>query len=144
MQLEPGARVNRPEDRDVVGATILEVDARDGETLAHLAYDEGGSGWWPAEALLPPDERVPADPARLTARRAVMQLTPRQLFIGLATAGFISEAEAIAAAGTGAIPAAVEAAIAPLPPEAQLAARITWARMTLVNRTDPLVALLAA
>ena len=72
-----------------------------------------------------------------------MQPTPRQLFIGLATAGFITEAEAVAAAGTGAMPTAVEAAIAPLPAEAQLAARITWARMTLVNRTDPLVALLA-
>ena len=83
-------------------------------------------------------------PDPLVERRAAMQLTPRQLFIGLATAGFISEAEAIAAAAGGAMPAAVEAAIAPLPPEAQLAARITWARMTLVNRTDPLVALLAA
>jgi hypothetical protein len=145
MAVAVGDRVNRPEDREVVGATVLELkdDGEEGVT-ANLAYDEGGEGWWPAEALLPPEERVPPDPERLAARRAAMQMTPRQLFIGLATAGFITQAEAIAAAAGGSMPAAVEAAIAPMPPEAQFAARITWARMTLVNRTDPLVALLAA
>jgi len=71
-----------------------------------------------------------------------MQLTARQLFIGVAAAGFITEEEAIEAACTGALPAAVEAAIATLPGDEQTAARITWARMTLVSRTDPLVALL--
>jgi hypothetical protein len=81
------------------------------------------------DLLLTSPDRLAPGPARLEARRAAMQLTARQLFIGLATAGFITEEEAVEAARTGALPAAVEAAIAGLPAEAQLAARITWARM---------------
>ena len=73
-----------------------------------------------------------------------MQITPRQLFIGLARAGLITGAEAVAAATQGAMPATVDAAVSTLPAEAQVEARITWARMSVVMRSDPLVDLLAA
>jgi hypothetical protein len=82
--------------------------------------------------------------AKLAKRRAEMQLTPRQLFIGLAAAGLVTDDEAIASAALGTLPAAVEAVVAGLSPAEQTAARITWARMGVVERTDPLVALLAA
>lgn len=42
-----GNRVNRIEDREITGATVT---ALDGE-YCEIAYDEGGSGWWPYEAL---------------------------------------------------------------------------------------------
>lgn len=82
--------------------------------------------------------------AKRAARRAEMRLTPRQLFIGLTRSGFISPEEAVAAACSGEIPSAIEAVIATLPEESQTAARITWARMTVIERADPLVDLLAA
>ncbi len=81
--------------------------------------------------------------AKLAARRAEMRLSPRQLFIGMARAGFISPDEAVAAACSGALPAAVEQALASLSIEDQMAARITWARMSVIERIDPLVDLLA-
>jgi hypothetical protein len=80
----------------------------------------------------------------LSAIRAGMAITPRQLFIGMVQAGFCTAEEGIAAATTGAMPAVVEGAIAELSPEDQIAARITWARMQTVERLDPLVGLLAA
>ena len=42
-----GDRVERIEDREVVGATVLEVD---GENVL-LDYDEGGEGWWPVDCV---------------------------------------------------------------------------------------------
>lgn len=88
------------------------------------------------------DARDPA--AGLVEARAQMRMSRRQLLIGLADMGWITEAEAIAAAGTGAMPAAVETAISVLDPDSQVRARITWAAMSEARRLDPLVALLAA
>ena len=78
--------------------------------------------------------------------REAMVISPRQLFIALASPPFefIGAEEAVAAAVSGAMPASVEAVVAALPAEQEMAARITWARMQEVRRTDPLVALLAA
>ena len=42
-----GDRVNRIEDREVTGATVIAIDGENCE----IAYDEGGSGWWPYDAL---------------------------------------------------------------------------------------------
>lgn len=42
-----GDKVERIEDREVVGATVLRVD---GENVL-LAYDEGGEGWWPVDCV---------------------------------------------------------------------------------------------
>jgi hypothetical protein len=66
-------------------------------------------------------------------------ISRRQLLIALTAAGLISEAEALAAARTGEVPAAIDAVFARLPPEQALAARITWATMTVVERDHPLV-----
>lgn len=42
-------RVNRIEDRDITSATVLSID---GDNI-EIAYDEGGTGWWPADCLSP-------------------------------------------------------------------------------------------
>lgn len=42
-----GDRVRRLEDREEVDATVVEID---GENVL-LEYDEGGTGWWPPEAI---------------------------------------------------------------------------------------------
>lgn len=49
MTFSIGDRVNRIEDREVTGATVISID---GESI-EIEYDEGGSGWWPAETLEP-------------------------------------------------------------------------------------------
>ena len=53
MTYKTGDRVNRIEVRPVVGAVVLNVqDGPDGQVL-ELAYAEGGTGWWPADAIKP-------------------------------------------------------------------------------------------
>ena len=53
MTYATGDRVKRIEDRPVVGAVVLQaIDGFDGQTL-ELSYDEGGTGWWPADAVEP-------------------------------------------------------------------------------------------
>jgi len=42
-------RVTRIEARETTGATILAIDGEG----ALIAYDEGGQGWWPLDALTP-------------------------------------------------------------------------------------------
>lgn len=71
-------------------------------------------------------------------------ISRRQLLIALAAAGFISAEEALAAAQTGAVPAAIGAIFGLLPAEQALAARITWATMTEVYREDPLIGAIVA
>ena len=49
-----GDRVERIENREVVGATIISIkEHEDGEISVELQYDEGGSGWWPTTAIRP-------------------------------------------------------------------------------------------
>lgn len=71
-------------------------------------------------------------------------ITRRQLILALATMALITGEEALAAARTGAVPAAVQAAFDNLSPSDKLAAEITWATMSIAERDHPLVALLAA
>jgi hypothetical protein len=61
-----------------------------------------------------------------------------------AAARFISAEEALAAAQTGAVPAAIAAIFDMLSAEEALAARITWATMTEVYREDPLIGAIVA
>lgn len=75
----------------------------------------------------------------MAALRASMTLTRRQVIIGMVASGFITEAEGIAMAATGAAPASVEALIAAMPPGEQSAARITLAAFTTAYRADALV-----
>jgi hypothetical protein len=77
-------------------------------------------------------------------RRESMRVSRRQMILALARAGIISEPEAIAAAATGALPAALESALATLPASAAFEARVTWASMTEVERLHPLVDMLAS
>ena len=50
-----GDRVERIEDRDVTGATILSITELDfGSNVIEIEYDEGtGTGWWPEDSLRP-------------------------------------------------------------------------------------------
>lgn len=51
-----GDRVDRIEDREVTGATVLSVQEH-GESVSYeLQYDEGGSGWWPEDCIKPQSE----------------------------------------------------------------------------------------
>lgn len=52
MDYKVGDRVRRIEDREVVGATILQVvEMGDGGWSVELQYDEGGTGWWPVSCI---------------------------------------------------------------------------------------------
>jgi hypothetical protein len=66
-------------------------------------------------------------------------LINRQLFAALALTGFITEAEALAAGRTGAVPALVDAVFASLPAQDAFLARLTWATMREVPRNHPLI-----
>lgn len=68
----------------------------------------------------------------------VPNITVRQFLIAAAVAGFITQAEAIAAAKDGSVPSAIATLFSNLPPEEQFAAAITWAKMTIIDRNEPL------
>jgi hypothetical protein len=82
-------------------------------------------------AYVAPPEPVPA------------VITRRQMLLQLVIQGIITGDEGVAAATTGAVPASVEAVFAAMPSDAQVAARITWASMSVAERDNPLVATLA-
>jgi hypothetical protein len=71
-------------------------------------------------------------------------ITRRQMLLQLVLSGMITGQEALAAAQTGAVPAAVQAVFDQLDPADKLAAEITWATMSEADRAHPLVAALAA
>ena len=50
-----GDRVHRIENRSVTGAMIISVSIIESneEVFYELQYDEGGTGWWPEDALRP-------------------------------------------------------------------------------------------
>jgi hypothetical protein len=84
---------------------------------------------------LPPEPAV--QPA--AAPSVPVVISRRQLLIALVQAKLITEVEALAAAKTGEVPAAIDAVFAALPTDQALAARITWATMTVVERDHPLI-----
>jgi hypothetical protein len=89
-------------------------------------------------------DATPAEIAEIEALRTAPPPVPgaisrRQLLIALAATGLITEAEALAAAKTGEVPAAIDMVFAKLSKEDALAARITWATMTVVERDHPLI-----
>lgn len=81
----------------------------------------------------------PTQPAPVPA-----SISRRQLLLGLTGLSLITGEEALAAAQTGAVPAAIDVFFGNLPPDQELAARITWASMSICEREHPLVAALAA
>jgi len=46
-----GDRVDRVEDREITGATVLTVQEVGNQISYEIQYDEGGSGWWPESCL---------------------------------------------------------------------------------------------
>lgn len=92
---------------------------------------------WDAEAgLLVPYDPPPPAPV------VPPSITRRQLLLALAGAGLITAEEALAAATTGAVPAAIDAVFAGLPEAEALGARITWATMIVAERDHPLISAL--
>jgi hypothetical protein len=75
---------------------------------------------------------------------SVAKLTNRQLFAALALTGFITEAEALAAGRTGAIPTAIDDVFGELPEQDAFLARLTWATMREVTRDHPLITAMIA
>jgi len=58
MAYEIGQQVRRIEDRAQVLAQVLATAEGPIGQVLELAYQEGGSGWWPAEAV-EPAEAIP-------------------------------------------------------------------------------------
>jgi hypothetical protein len=56
MTYTPGQLVNRIEARENVAAIVLTVEAGPFGQVLELGYTEGGSGWWPASCVEPPNE----------------------------------------------------------------------------------------
>lgn len=84
-------------------------------------------------------EAPPEDP-----RAAIPPLTRRQVFIALHRLGLISATEAVAAAATGTVPAALEPMFAALPEPDQTDARVTFAAFQMAYRLDPMTAMIAS
>ncbi len=129
-------------------AEIISIEA-DGPPLAErfhpdivaacVVVPEGSAvaeGWgWDGAAFVPPvaEVVVPVVPASITRS---------ELLLGLAGAGLITGAEAMAAATTGAVPAAIDEVFDKLPAAEALAARIKWATMAVAERDHPLIGML--
>lgn len=119
-------------DPQDVGAWPLE----DGHVL--IAHEAAGSGWrYEGGELVPPASEPEVAPVPDSVTR-------RQMLLGLVAMEMITPEEALAAAQTGAVPAAIDAIFATLSPEDALAARIAWASMSICERDHPLVAAIAA
>ena len=144
-----------------------------GETIVAETSDvnETASGWTSPDGVFPRAAgvtgvaTVPSLPADFRSDRYVWRagalvrlldppppaapvpyaITRRQLILGLLAAGWITPAEAEAAATGGAPPAALDAVLANLTQADALEARITWATMSVAERWHPLlVAIVAA
>jgi hypothetical protein len=103
---------------------VQSINATTGETIVRPATPEEEAAILAVRTAPPP---VPSAISR------------RQLLIALVAAGLITEVEALAAAKTGDVPTVIDTVFSKLPPEQALAARITWATMTQVERDHPLV-----
>jgi hypothetical protein len=86
-------------------------------------------------------KELPPEPVPSAAAPPVQPtvISRRQLILALHGAGLITSGEALAAAKTGDVPAAIDAVFAQLPPDQALAARVTWASMVEVRRDHPLI-----
>ncbi len=118
------------------------------EDNGHVVIVEPGHPLW-VEASARPDivpyaPPVDPEPPFEDPRAAIPPLTRRQLFIALHRLGLITAEEAVAAAATGAVPAALEPTFAALPEPDQTDARVTFAAFQLAYRLDPMTAMIAA
>jgi hypothetical protein len=118
------------------------------DTKGHVVIVEPGHVLWPEAStragILPfTPEQVP-EPSPEDIRAAIPPLTRRQLFIALHRLGLITASEAVAAAATGVVPAALEPMFAALPEPDQTDARVTFAAFQMAYRLDPMTAMIAA
>lgn len=118
------------------------------EDSGHVVIVEHGHPLWASASALPDivpySPPVDPEPPPEDPRAAIPPLTRRQLFIALHRLGLITAEEAVAAAATGAVPAALEPTFAALPEPDQTDARVTFAAFQLAYRLDPLTAMIAA
>lgn len=118
------------------------------EESGHVIIVEPGHPLWtdasarPDIAPFTPDDVAGPTPEDL--RALIAPLTRRQVFIALHRLGLITAAEAVAAASTGAVPAALEPVFAALPEPDQTDARVTFAAFQMAYRLDPMTAMIAA
>lgn len=94
-------------------------------------------------------QSTPLDQSFIDALRNAPQPVPGTIrllqFLGQGViAGIFSQDEALAAARTGAVPAAIEAVFGTLPADQAFQARLAWAAMVEVDRASPLLAAVAA
>ncbi|MBW0159603.1 hypothetical protein [Sedimentimonas flavescens] len=119
------------------------------EGTGHVVIVEPGHPLWATASLQsgiapfsPPT--TPPEPTPEEVRAALPPLTRRQVFIALHRLGLITAPEAVAAAATGAIPAALEPLFTALPEPDQTDARVTFAAFQMAYRLDPLTAMIAS
>jgi hypothetical protein len=93
---------------------------------------------------LTPEEIAALPPPAAPEPPTPIVLTNRQLFAALALTGFITEAEALAAGRTGAVPTAIDDVFGELPEQDAFLARLTWATMREVTRDHSLIAAMIA
>lgn len=114
----------------------------------HVVIVELGHALWPeasTRAEITPFVAKPVpEPTPEDIRAAIPPLTRRQVFIALHRLGLITATEAVAAAATGVLPAALEQAFAALQEPDQTDARVTFAAFQMAYRLDPMTAMIAA
>ena len=134
-----------------VGATTLRQDLPAGWTPAMLrgtawqlsTFETDTLGPVPAGEVFVRYEIAGASLSRVTAPAPVPEISPTQLFLAASGAGIITQAEAEAAAA-GTMPALFSTAVAALPSAEAFEARVRFARMQVVERDNPLIAILQA
>lgn len=90
------------------------------------------------------DPRSAADiAAQLYAAREATALDKSELLTRMLMSGLLPVSD-IEAAGEGRIPPSLEPALAMLPPEAQVVARIKWRNDPVISRTNPVIVLAGA
>ena len=123
------------------------------DVTGHVVIVEPGHALWPKAskrqdiAPFAPDpipEKGPgSQPEAEGSRIDIPPLTRRQVLIALHRLGLFSAEEAIAAAATGVVPAALEPTFAALPEPDQTDARVTFAAFQMAYRLDPMTAMIA-
>lgn len=121
------ARYSNP-DRSAVEAMTVEAGA------VALSSADTPEAW---AAML---EAVTPEPYQAPAAPVPQEISRRQFAQILAIKGHISEAEALALISVGAIPAALEPALAAMAPADQFAAKMLLVGATTLVRSHPMVA----
>lgn len=118
------------------------------EASGHVIIAEPGHPLWEAHALrgdiAPFTAPIVPEPTPEEIRAALPPLARRQVFIALHRLGLISAEEAVAAAATGAVPAALEPVFAGLPEPEATDARVTFGAFQVAYRLDPLTTMIAS